>query len=443
MTANLLAALVFCSGLVLTAPHEAKAHGIWAHVHVTGWAIEALPEGELREFFKDEELLNAAHFGAAFTDSGYWPQGGELQKRGNAYSEHIHWEPFVEEFIHWVRANDPPPWTTQESKKRVAFLLGIASHGLQDEIFDSLFLFQVEEHDGAGQDEADPASDGALVHAGKIRFMPTQYIPFDALLEVFENTGLKVEAEDIQDCVDIMNFLYLNDGPGQEVALSMYDEYHAKLPWSFAHFFDADIPGSIESEIQPTAAYMEAVWKRLHAEFGEEDLLTHTYPREEGTVLGTNHESVDSWVTFIFGMGVNDSGPLFATLTDDDGTEIPVKTTGTRWGTDRGRLHRYMPQDDLIPGTWYNLRVPAGIELVDGTTTSEAMEVRFQAPCDPSPCPADEPTPEEEVEPDQPTVEEASGCTSRRSHGTGWVYLLIALAALRVTRQVRGSGTST
>ena len=150
MTGNLLAALVFCSGLALTAPHEAKAHGIWAHVHVTGWAIEALPEGDLREFFKDEELLNAAHFGAAFTDSGYWPQGGELQTRGNAYSEHIHWEPFVEEFIHWVRANDPPPWTTQESKKRVAFLLGIASHGLQDEIFDSLFLHRAQEEDGEG-----------------------------------------------------------------------------------------------------------------------------------------------------------------------------------------------------------------------------------------------------------------------------------------------------
>ena len=43
------------------------------------------------------------------------------------------------------RPRAPAPVTTLESKKRVAFLMGCASHGLQDAIFDSLFLRQVEE----------------------------------------------------------------------------------------------------------------------------------------------------------------------------------------------------------------------------------------------------------------------------------------------------------
>ena len=66
---------------------------------MTGWAIEALPAGELRDFFLDEEVFNAALFGAAFTDSGYFPQGGELGEKGSAYSEHTHWEPFIQDFV--------------------------------------------------------------------------------------------------------------------------------------------------------------------------------------------------------------------------------------------------------------------------------------------------------------------------------------------------------
>ncbi|MFT6396641.1 MAG: hypothetical protein ACJAYU_001384, partial [Bradymonadia bacterium] len=122
------------------APSTASAHGIWGHIHVTGWAIENLPPGELRDFFEEPEVLNAALFGAAFTDSGYFPQSGELSQRSRAYSEHTHWEPFIESFIVWIIENDPPPWDTVESRMRVGFMIGCASHGLQDEIFDSLFL---------------------------------------------------------------------------------------------------------------------------------------------------------------------------------------------------------------------------------------------------------------------------------------------------------------
>ena len=107
--------------LLLLFPANASAHGIWAHIHVTGWAAENLPPGELRDFFaSDPEVFNALLFGAAFTDSGYWPQAGELATKSRAYGEHTHWEPFISDFVAWIRANDPPPWTSLESKKRVA-----------------------------------------------------------------------------------------------------------------------------------------------------------------------------------------------------------------------------------------------------------------------------------------------------------------------------------
>ena len=121
----------------------ARAHGVWNHIHVTGWAIENLEAGELREFFQEPEVFRAAVFGAAFCDSGYAQQTGPDMAAANAYSEYSHWEPFVQAFVEWIQDNDPPPFTTLESKKRVAFLMGVAAHGMQDEIFDTLFLPKV------------------------------------------------------------------------------------------------------------------------------------------------------------------------------------------------------------------------------------------------------------------------------------------------------------
>ena len=45
------------------------AHGINGHVHVTAWAIDSLPDGDLKTFLSDPELRNAALFGAVFPDT--------------------------------------------------------------------------------------------------------------------------------------------------------------------------------------------------------------------------------------------------------------------------------------------------------------------------------------------------------------------------------------
>src|SRR5690349_23772907 len=102
--------LVACSG-------RAHAHGLHGHVHVTGWAIENLPPGELRDFFADPELRNAAHMGALFPDSGYAAQ--------DPYGEISHWEPFVHAWVEDARAR-LAPFETREAKLEIGFLMGDA-----------------------------------------------------------------------------------------------------------------------------------------------------------------------------------------------------------------------------------------------------------------------------------------------------------------------------
>ena len=158
MAHRLALAILFTSfALAASAwPRATHAHGLWGHIHVTGWAIENLPPGELRDFFADPEVFNAALWGSAFPDSGYFPQAGALAERARDYGEHAHWEPYVQDYVAWMIANDPPPWTTLASQQRVAFLLGNAAHGLQDELFDSLMLALTLENDAAGRTRPTP-----------------------------------------------------------------------------------------------------------------------------------------------------------------------------------------------------------------------------------------------------------------------------------------------
>ena len=443
--------------VLLLSPAAASAHGVWGHVHVTGWAIENLPVGDVRDFFAEPEVMNAALFGAAFTDSGYAiPAGTDIASAARAFGEHTHWEPFIQDFVQWIEKNDPPPWTTLESKKRVAFLMGCAAHGLQDEIFDSLFLFQVKEHDGGSQDNADPASDGFLVVDGHQRFLPEPWVPMETLLELYADLDAGVTAEVIDRAVLVLTGAYINDTLGLLAAKKLEEVYGPDLPWMRAHYLDPNIPGSLRAEINPTLHYMEALWKRLHGELLPGDTIISTYPESPRRLIGGSADSPDSWVTVVYGIGVH-ADSLKATWTADaGGASTDVSIEGTRWGATWTRLHRIQPKIDVTSGDFYTVDVAPGQPRIDGVETTAATSIQFQVSCETEGDPAcadqdiedptiDEPEPEPEpvieevnaAEPSEPVVAERGaaspeGCSSSGAPGRGLPGLafLFALGGL-------------
>ena len=140
---------IFVGSLSLL-PQTTFAHGGLGHIQVTAWAVENLPQSELRSFLANEEVFNSILLGSAYPDIGYYP-GLKYPELARQFAEYSHWPNFTESFVQWIRDNDPPPWNSIESRKRIAFMLGCASHGFQDEVFDSLFLDQIAHHDGAGR----------------------------------------------------------------------------------------------------------------------------------------------------------------------------------------------------------------------------------------------------------------------------------------------------
>lgn len=371
------------------------AHGLHGHIHVTGWAIENLPPGELKSIFDDPDVFKAALSGAMFPDTGYAPPESTAARE---YGEAAHWEPFIERFVQRVRAVYGPAYETKEEKMLIAFLLGCAAHGLQDELFDSTFLYEVEERDGRGQDVADPATDGFLALDGYFRLLPGDYFPIEEVLPLYEPLNQPIDRPLIESHINTVKGAYVNDGFGLQYALNYGRRARPQIPWAGDNYIKVEVPGSLAAEIEPTARHMEALWERLHGRFDEADLVVHAWPDTPRRLRSAQHQQVASWVTLILGKGIEENSATTA-LVDAGGAAHPYRFRYTRWGG-TSRLIRFQPMEDFLPGGEYTAIVEPGAELVDGSVTSLRHEHHFQVECDP---------PDEEICPaviveDDPTI---------------------------------------
>jgi len=368
----ILMAVLLCLG---GAARRGDAHGLHGHVHVTGWAIENLPPGELRTMFEDPDVFQAALSGAMFPDTGYATDAPGARD----YAEYAHWEPFIERFIQYVRTTYGPTYETKEEKMLIAFLLGCAAHGLQDELFDSTFLYEVEERYGRGQEVADPATDGFLILDGLFRLLPGDYFPVDEVLPLYEVLGRPIDAPLIREHIRIVRDGYVNDHIGARIAMGNGRRFAPFIPWVVENYLDMGAAGSLGAEIKPTGRHMQALWDRLHGRFDEANLVVHAWPEDPRRLRTFEHASAASWITLVFGKGVEENSAT-AKLVDALGTPHPFRLRYTRWGG-TSRLIRFQTTEDLTPGAHYTATVEPGARLVDGSLTTHAHSHSFQVEC--------------------------------------------------------------
>ena len=290
----------------------------------------------------------------------------------------------MEQFIEWIRVNDPPPWTSLESKMRVAFLLGCAAHGFQDEVFDTLFLPQVSHHDNAGQPEADPASDGLLVRDALITDIPTEAVPVETLIDLYNASGefdTEIDEEIMLTSIQAMSSLYIHEEAGPALATIAWEHLSDQLPWMEGHYMDADIPGSLKSEIFPTARYLEAIWKRLHNELTDEDIVIFSFPELPRRLRSHQMGTPDSWVSFLFAAGINPS-PLTSDWKDANNSNVAFSQDGHAWGGSWHRIIRLIPGQNLDPGGHYTATLQGDVTTVNEKVWSLNHSLTFQVACE-------------------------------------------------------------
>ena len=135
------------AALFLCVPAVASANGSYSHVHISQLAADGLPPGELATLLADPDNRAALEAGSMFPDSGYAIE--------DEYGEIAHWEPFLGALIAQLRATHGGDYASPEAQRQVAFALGVASHGIADQTYDTTLLARAYEVDGP-EDDARP-----------------------------------------------------------------------------------------------------------------------------------------------------------------------------------------------------------------------------------------------------------------------------------------------
>ena len=158
----------------------AAGNGQSTHLWITDHALTHVQNEGLARLLHRDDLRPMLRNGTMFPDGGY--------AVGDPYGELAHWEQFQDAYRVYIEDTYDTPFT-DEGAMHVAFLMGLASHGMADQVFDSLFMERSKQYDTWGEGltgSLDGASDVLLVHATAPQTAPEVWFPEELFEDLFQ-----------------------------------------------------------------------------------------------------------------------------------------------------------------------------------------------------------------------------------------------------------------
>ncbi len=406
-------------------PSTALACGNYSHVWIAGDAVNYLQDGELKDLLSEEARLEKMRNGAMYPDGGY--------AVGDGYGETSHWEPFHLTYLEWIRAEFEPPWS-DEAAGHIAFLLGMAAHGIGDQLYDGMYLERHQYYDengsGATLFGVDGATDTCFAATQGYMEPPVKWLPAETLAPLYEKlSGHMVTAETLEKGHDlvVIAIMYANSSHDNPAILGEYMELY---PWACSNQDNPAAPGSPPTIGPAVAAYWNVLWGTLHGDgAGFDKPLAATYftggtPYEQPQDASTP----DSWVSFMMPRGLDASTVSTDTVvvTTGGGDVHPVKLH-VYYGSN-SHLVNVKPMEDWADNTDYTVTVSPPISAWDGAPLLESESFIFSTGLEPPP-----PTPE------ATSAETSDVVSSDVASGADAVELITA-DEVDVTADTTGSG---
>lgn len=423
-----LAALVLL--LLLAVPRPAAANGVNTHTWVSFDAIDKLPDGELKRLLSDPELRDEIINGSIFPDGGYAAM--------HPFGETSHWEPFISAYIRWMQAELPRPYARGESRRHVAFLMGLASHSMGDQVFDSTFMKAARGYDAASWSEVllesfDTATDVMLVdetgedYRGAELFVPPE------LPAVLGDVGITVDQATLENATSAMHTFILAYGQVNGRDPAAVERYRAQYPWASANYMDPYVVGNPLSEGEVVSAYMLSLWDRLHEVENDANMILSTYPSAGSDGHPTDHNLVESQIIVVFGRGLAGEVRDKFRVTDSTGKMYFPRVVPI-WSDD-ACLRALEPEEPWAADETITVEVLPGIETVDGHVYQQGWSFQFSTRTAKTPQdPMSDPTPhvgEPWTGPPDPPPDEGGGCNAGGASGGGLLSVIGALLARR------------
>ncbi|UQA56887.1 Ig-like domain-containing protein [Polyangium aurulentum] len=452
-----IAALAFLLAAIGVTP-TASATGMQGHIYMAQCAAEQVTDPRLRALF--DAHRNDLSNGAFFPDSGYTADDHDQ-------GEIPHWEQYVQGYVEVIRARYEKPFENPESAAHVAFLMGLAAHGITDSTFDSLLYERADGVDPGDMKDFDMAMDIFLVHDHPRYYLPEIAIDTKTQSEIFhQKINHPVSPEAIDAAMStawsgisvVAQFLYLGA-----------DEWGTKFPWARKSLRDPRTPGGYPFGARVTAGYYREILRRLDGNPSASDVVIGAYPDDAYPLATLDNTRPDGKIVLFFGEGMDRATIDDAVVTVHDAMGQVVPTTVSVYRGDQwANVLRVTAQAPWQPSTKYTAVLHKSIKTLSGASPTDDLVFSFttctpaspggdcEAPIGPPPpsaCPEldaaysmrpEEPPPEEPEEPPPPGVEpaESSGCTAApgRDRTSAWSLLALAGACSALLARRRGRG---
>lgn len=358
--------------LAAAAVRPADANGVNTHTWISFHAIEHLPDGELKRLLGDPEMRAPLINGSIFPDGGYAVD--------SPFGEAAHWEPFITAYLRWMQGNVARPFARGEARPYVAFLMGVASHGMGDQVFDSTFMKAARGYDAANWSESlldsfDTATDVMLVDETGVDYRGTElWVPSEELVGVFAEVGVTVDAAKLVDATSAMHSFVLAYGAVNGRDPAAVERYRMQYPWASQHFMDPDEVGNPLCEGEVVAAYWQSLWDRLHEVEAAENMILSTYPSAGSDGHPTDPALVEAQVIVVFGRGL--AGEVRDRFRVTDSTGKVYDTSGGPWRSE-ANLVAITPDEPWAADETFTVEVLPGIATIDGHTYDQPWSFQF------------------------------------------------------------------
>ncbi len=376
-SASLLAFLVLA-----LAPSLALANGSYSHIHISQLAVEELPPGPIQTLLSDPLYAPMMEAGSMFPDSGYAIE--------SPYGEEAHWPPFVRAYQEWLTERYQGDFSSVEAKQNLAFFLGLVSHGVADQTYDTMMLARSEEIDGPVGD-VDREADYFIVIDENVQLYTQSWAPFSDL------PGILADGVDYGSNPSVSDILEttLRDGMGRmqfvifiqrRAAYGGYVQAWETYPWIGTHIYNPDANGSLPHLAKLVAAHWGATYRRvLGTASMDTDLVVATVPND-----GAMNFPVDpaesrtlTQLGVLFGYGItrDQLSPLMR-LVDEEGNTVPT-TFHTPYNTGIAFWAMLRPTEVLQYDHQYRVEISAGVQNLIGEESTVPYTYTFRTRCAP------------------------------------------------------------
>ena len=411
------ASALLLSALLASPP--ASANGQTTHVWITREALRLLPAGDLKTLLQANE--DALVHGTMFPDGGY--------PLGHPYGEAAHWEPFQDRYLQWIRDNHGAPYSA-EGARHVAFYMGLGSHGMADQHFDSCYLSWSRDTydtdagwaDGFSMDEA---TDFLWAELTGPQDVPERWVPDTVLVDLFADHGIDVDEDTLSEGQGLLEVAIQLVGIGSQNPDFM-DQYRAKFPWAGTHLEDDAVPGIPAYEAERVAVYWQEMWDRLDGRAAD-PLVSRTWPPDGGMGHPQDHTTPDAKLTVFFAEGLDPAEVPAERFTVVDTAGNPYAVSPQLYYGSDSHIVLLTPTEDWPPETDFVVTVSKGITSRYGTELTEDFTFGFSTTPPPVVVDTASPDAEDHVEDDgsDGSADGASDAGKDRSCGASGSSLLV------------------